>query len=47
MFIPYVHNIHKVINDLGCESGDILLPMKYGFLKVSFTVIFCRAKNYK
>ena len=34
MFIPYVHNIHKVINDLGCESRDILLPMKYGLRSI-------------
>ena len=31
MFIPYVHNIHKAIHYFGCESGHLLLPMKYGF----------------
>ena len=38
MFIPYIHNTYKAIHDFGCESGDFLLPMKYGFFKVSLSV---------
>ena len=37
IFIPYVHNIHKSIHDFGCESGDLLQPMKCGVFKVSFS----------